>query len=89
MITVLLVVLILGIPLGYSWLTLSQQSLTTQATSILDEVRVDTDSRLASKRDLDQALFIDTPRARARCRVGNDENFLHGRLTAETQREKN
>ncbi|UVY82409.1 ATP-binding protein [Brachybacterium sp. NBEC-018] len=57
MITVLLVVLILGIPLGYSWLTLSQQSLTTQATSILDEVRVDTDSRLASKRDLDQALL--------------------------------
>ena len=57
MITVLLVVLILGIPLGYSWLTLSQQSLTSQATSILDEVRVDTDARLVDGRTLDQAMI--------------------------------
>ena len=45
-ITVLLAVLMLGIPLGVSWLTLARQSLTNQANKIVDTVRIDTEARV-------------------------------------------
>ena len=46
LITVVLVVLMLGIPLGISWLQLANQNLANQSNLILDQVRVDTETRL-------------------------------------------
>ncbi len=54
-ITVLLAVLMLGIPLGISWLQLVEQNLSNQATSILDAVRVDTDARIQEGGEIDEA----------------------------------
>ena len=56
-ITVLLAVLMLGIPLGYSWLQLNKQTLSNQANVILDKVRVDTETRLQEGGELDEALL--------------------------------
>ncbi|MBB5830898.1 ATP-binding protein [Brachybacterium aquaticum] len=56
-ITVLLAVLMLGIPLGYSWLQLTRQNLTNDANVILDRVRVDTEARLQEGRPIDEALL--------------------------------
>lgn len=56
-ITVLLAVLLLGIPLGYSWLGLTRQNLASQANTILDEVRVDTEVRLKDGGELDDELL--------------------------------
>ncbi|MGP9580552.1 MULTISPECIES: ATP-binding protein [unclassified Brachybacterium] len=56
-ITVLLAVLMLGIPLGYSWLTLARQSLTNQANQIVDLVRIDTEARLQEGLEIDDALL--------------------------------
>ncbi|ATG54395.1 two-component sensor histidine kinase [Brachybacterium ginsengisoli] len=61
-ITVLLAVLMLGIPLGYSWLKLVEQNLSNQENSILDKVRVATETRLQEDGELDDALlqrFVD------------------------------
>ncbi|MGP9746846.1 ATP-binding protein [Brachybacterium sp. AOP29-B2-41] len=56
-ITVLLAVLMLGIPLGVSWLTLARQSLTNQANKIVDTVRIDTEARLQEGGEIDEALL--------------------------------
>ncbi|AXK45556.1 ATP-binding protein [Brachybacterium saurashtrense] len=56
-ITVLLAVLMLGIPLGFSWLQLVRQNLTNDLNSILDEVRVDTETRLQEDGEIDDALL--------------------------------
>ncbi|MFC7376597.1 ATP-binding protein [Brachybacterium sp. GCM10030267] len=56
-ITVVLSVLLLGIPLGYSWLKLNEQSLSSTANQILDDVRVDTEERLSEGRPLDEAML--------------------------------
>src|SRR5699024_8315066 len=56
-ITVLLAVLLLGIPLGYSWLQLQRQTLSNQANVILDRVRVDTETRLQEGGEIDEALL--------------------------------
>lgn len=58
-ITVLLAVIMLGIPLGYSWLRVTEQDLTSQAMVILDDVRIDTDQRLAADppRPIDEAVL--------------------------------
>ncbi|MGY5765906.1 ATP-binding protein [Brachybacterium sp. DNPG3] len=57
MITVLMVVLMLGIPLVYSWLQLTQESLRSQANSILEEVRTDTEQRRSDNRPIDEAML--------------------------------
>lgn len=57
LITVLLAVLMLGIPLGYSWLQLNRQQLNGQALDILEAVRIDTDQRLAQGRPFDTAML--------------------------------
>ncbi len=57
LITVLLAVVMLGIPLGWSWLQLKRQELLTDANQILDVVRIDTDQRLAQGRTFDAALL--------------------------------
>ncbi|MCT2177268.1 ATP-binding protein [Brachybacterium muris] len=57
LITVLLAVVMLGIPLGWSWLQLKRQELLTDANRILDVVRIDTDQRLAQGRTFDAALL--------------------------------
>jgi signal transduction histidine kinase len=56
-ITVLLVVLMLGIPLGVSWLNLTRQDLLSNANTILEAVRTDTEERLADDRPIDEALL--------------------------------
>jgi len=56
-ITVLLAVMMLGIPLGYSWLQLNRQTLANQANQIVDRVRVDTETRLQEGGDIDEALL--------------------------------
>ncbi|MGP9682705.1 MULTISPECIES: sensor histidine kinase [unclassified Brachybacterium] len=56
-ITVVLVVLLLGIPLGWSWLQLAGQRLTAQANLILDQARVATDAPLADDVPLDPAML--------------------------------
>ena len=56
-ITVTLVVLMLGIPLGISWLKLTEQNLVNQSRGILDQVRIDTESRLQEDREIDEALL--------------------------------
>ncbi|WP_422115110.1 ATP-binding protein [Brachybacterium sp. UNK5269] len=56
-ITVLLVVLMLGIPLGYSWLNLTKQNLSNRANAIVDLVRIDTEARLQDNRPIDEALL--------------------------------
>ena len=56
-ITVLLVVLMLGIPLGYSWLNLTKQNLSNRANEIVDLVRIDTEARLQEPRPIDEALL--------------------------------
>ena len=56
-ITVLLAVLMLGIPLGYSWLTLARQNLSNQANRIVDTVRIDTETRLQEGGQIDEALL--------------------------------
>lgn len=62
-ITVLLAVIMLGIPLAVSWLNLSATKLNSDATKILEDVRIATDSRLAEGRPIDEALlqqFVDS-----------------------------
>ncbi|WP_114855604.1 ATP-binding protein [Brachybacterium sp. YJGR34] len=56
-ITVLLAVLLLGIPLGYSWLSTTEQNLTNRANQIVDQVRIDTEERLQEGRVIDEALL--------------------------------
>lgn len=56
-ITVVLVVLMLGIPLGISWLQLANQNLANQANLILDQVRIDTETRLQEEGTIDEALL--------------------------------
>ena len=56
-ITVVLVVLMLGIPLGISWLQLANQNLANQANLILDRVRIDTETRLQENGTIDEALL--------------------------------
>ncbi|MGO2360431.1 MAG: ATP-binding protein [Brachybacterium tyrofermentans] len=56
-ITVVLVVLLLGIPLGWSWLQLAEQRLSAQANGVLDEARVVTETQLADDRPLDEAML--------------------------------
>ncbi len=56
-ITVVLAVVMLGIPLAASWVNLSQQKLSADAAGILEKVRVATDSRLAENRPIDEALL--------------------------------
>jgi signal transduction histidine kinase len=56
-ITVTLVVLMLGIPLGISWLNLTEQNLSNESRVILDLVRVDTESRLQEGRTIDEELL--------------------------------
>ena len=56
-ITVLLAVLMLGIPLGYSWLQLVHQNLNNELNGILDEVRVDSETRLQEGGEIDEALL--------------------------------
>ena len=56
-ITVTLVVLMLGIPLGVSWLNLNGQTLSNQTSVILDQVRVDTETRLQEGLEIDEALL--------------------------------
>lgn len=57
LITVVLVVLMLGIPLGISWLQLANQNLANQANLILDRVRIDTETRLQEEGTIDEALL--------------------------------
>ena len=56
-ITVLLAVLMLGIPLGVSWLTLARQNLTSQVNKIVDVVRIDTEQRLQEGGEIDEAML--------------------------------
>ena len=56
-ITVVLVVLMLGIPLGISWLQLANQNLANQASLIVDRVRIDTETRLQENGTIDEALL--------------------------------
>ncbi|MFC5377402.1 ATP-binding protein [Brachybacterium sacelli] len=56
-ITVVLAVLLLGIPLGWSWMQLAKQRLSDEASDILDDVRVATDARLSEGRPLEEALL--------------------------------
>lgn len=56
-ITVVLVVLMLGIPLGISWLQLANQNIANQANLILDRVRIDTETRLQEDGTIDEALL--------------------------------
>ena len=56
-ITVVLVVLMLGIPLGISWLQLANQNLANQASLIVDRVRIDTETRLQEDGTIDEALL--------------------------------
>ncbi|MGP9539037.1 ATP-binding protein [Brachybacterium sp. AOP43-C2-M15] len=56
-ITVLLAVLMLGIPLGFSWLNLTRQTVFNQGNTILDQVRVDTETRLQEGGEIDEALL--------------------------------
>lgn len=56
-ITVALAVIMLGVPLAASWLSLTEQKLRSDANGILDKVRVATDSRLAEDRPIDSALL--------------------------------
>lgn len=56
-ITVVLVVLMLGIPLGISWLQLANQNIANQANLILDRVRIDTETRLQEEGTIDEALL--------------------------------
>lgn len=56
-ITVTLVVLMLGIPLGISWLQLANQNLANEANLILDRVRIDTETRLQGDGTIDEALL--------------------------------
>ena len=56
-ITVLLAVLLLGIPLGYSWLILQRQNLANQANQIVDAIRIDTEDRLQEGGQIDEALL--------------------------------
>ena len=56
-ITVTLVVLMLGIPLGISWLKLTDQNLGSQANVILDQVRIDTEARLREDQTIDETLL--------------------------------
>lgn len=56
-ITVLLAVLMLGIPLGASWLTLQSQNLTSRVNAIVDQVRIDTETRLQEDRELDEVML--------------------------------
>ncbi|WP_193105265.1 HAMP domain-containing sensor histidine kinase [Brachybacterium sp. FME24] len=56
-ITVVLAVLMLGIPLGWSWLQLAEQRLYAQANEILDDTRNATDARLNEGRPLDEAML--------------------------------
>lgn len=57
LITVVLVVLMLGIPLGISWLQLARQNIANQANLILDQVRIDTETRLQTDGTIDEALL--------------------------------
>ena len=56
-ITVLLAVLMLGIPLGASWLTLQSQNLTSRVNAIVDQVRIDTETRLQEGGELDEVML--------------------------------
>lgn len=56
-ITVVLVVLLLGIPLGWSWLQLAEQRLNAQANGILNDARVVTESQRTQGRPLDEAML--------------------------------
>ncbi|MGP5376838.1 sensor histidine kinase [Brachybacterium alimentarium] len=56
-ITVVLAVLMLSIPLGWSWLQLAEQRLGLQANTIMDRTRVATDARLIEERPLDPAML--------------------------------
>src|SRR5699024_4183030 len=47
----------LGIPLGYSWLQLVHQNLNNELNGILDEVRVDSETRLQEGGEIDEALL--------------------------------
>ncbi|MEE1649559.1 ATP-binding protein [Brachybacterium sp. J144] len=57
LITVVLSVLLLGIPLGWSWLNLNRQELYSEANRILDTVRIDTEERLSEDRPIDEAML--------------------------------
>ncbi|WP_152354411.1 ATP-binding protein [Brachybacterium subflavum] len=56
-ITVILTVLLLGIPLAYSWLQLTDQNLTARATSIANEVRTNAEKRISDDRPIDRAML--------------------------------
>lgn len=56
-ITVLLAVIMLGIPLAWSWLELTEQRLYGDAVSIMQEVRTETDRRLSQDRPIDAAML--------------------------------
>ena len=56
-ITVVLVVLLLGIPLGWSWLQLAEQRLNSQANDILQDARVLTEAQQTNGRPLDEAML--------------------------------
>ena len=55
-ITVLLAVLMLGIPLGASWLTLQSQNLTSRVNAIVDQ-RIDTETRLQEGGERDEVML--------------------------------
>lgn len=56
-ITVVLVVLLLGIPLGWSWLQLADQRIAAQANDILQDARVVSESQRTKDRPLDAAML--------------------------------
>lgn len=56
-ITVLLAVIMLGIPLAWSWLELTEQRLRSDGVQILQDVRTDTDLRLSQDRAIDPLLL--------------------------------
>lgn len=58
-ITVLLAVLMLGIPLAWAWLGLNEQELEDKAKEVLEQVRLDTDDRLEHGRPIDEAMLQD------------------------------
>lgn len=58
--TVILAVMLLGVPLAAAWLTAVQDNLQNQASSILRDVVQQTDKRLNENLPLDQSMLQDT-----------------------------
>ena len=57
LITVALAVVMLGTPLGWTWLQLTRQQLASDANLILDQVRIDTDQRLTASDTFDPSVL--------------------------------